>query len=227
MFTSSDYYLELIDRLIDQKHLLKHPFYRAWSCGKLSKECLLQYAIEYYKHVLAFPTYLSALHAHTEESDTRRHILQNLVDEEAGHPNHPELWRAFTVKLGASDEELDETPPSPAIAGLIATFRDLCQKGSVAQGIASLYAYESQIPAVCYSKIDGLRCHYGMNEPSSFEYFTVHIHADEEHAAVERRLLGQYLTADNGTEVLMAVDRTLDALNLFLTSLCDRYQVAA
>jgi pyrroloquinoline-quinone synthase len=36
-----------------------------------------------------------------------------------------------------------------------------------------------------------------MTEPQNYQYFTVHIEADREHAAAERDMLGQYLTDDN------------------------------
>ncbi len=30
--------VEVLDALIEKYHLLKHPFYQAWTAGKLSKE---------------------------------------------------------------------------------------------------------------------------------------------------------------------------------------------
>src|SRR5437764_663694 len=88
-------YLDTIDNDIAAKHLLKHPFYLAWTRGELSREALADYARQYYHHVAAFPTYLSAVHAHCEDQSARKQLLNNLIDEEAGSPNHPELWRAF------------------------------------------------------------------------------------------------------------------------------------
>ena len=56
-------YLDNIDNDIAQKHLLKHPFYLAWTRGELTRQALTDYARQYYHHVAAFPTYLSAVHA--------------------------------------------------------------------------------------------------------------------------------------------------------------------
>src|ERR1041384_1351032 len=84
-------HLDKIDSDIAEKHLLKHPFYLAWARGELSKEALIDYAKQYYYHVAAFPTYLSVVHAKCDDQPTRKQILQNLIDEEAGSPNHPEL----------------------------------------------------------------------------------------------------------------------------------------
>src|SRR6266480_2875026 len=72
-------HLDEIDKNIAAKHLLKHHFYLAWTRGELSREALTDYARQYYHHVAAFPTYLSAVHAHCEDQATRRQLLSNLV----------------------------------------------------------------------------------------------------------------------------------------------------
>src|SRR6266699_1233781 len=164
-------HLDKIDNDIAKKHLLKHPFYLAWTRGELSKEALADYARQYYYHVAAFPTYLSAVHAKCDDQATRKQVLSNLVDEEAGSPNHPELWKKFTGGLGVEDVDLANTPKEPETKSLIDTFRSVCGERSTTEGLAALYAYESQIPAICESKIDGLKKHYGFTDPKHFEYF--------------------------------------------------------
>lgn len=226
MITQTEVLLNELDCQIASKHLLNHPFYHAWSEGKLSRDCLKEYAIEYYHHVRAFPGYLSLLHAHTKDPETRRHIVQNLADEELGRPNHTELWEQFVLSLGATKEEIKNYLPNQEIQEVVANFRRLTGDGEVAEGLAALYAYESQIPAVSLSKIDGLKKFYGMTSPKDWEYFTIHIEADKEHAAVERKLLGNYLTADNFAQVKAAIQSVLDALWKFLSGLADRYELA-
>src|SRR2546428_13767981 len=91
-----------IDELVAERHLLKHPFYVAWTEGRLSLDTLQRYAEQYYNHVAAFPRYLSAIHAQTEDLKVRQHILDNLNDEEQGDKNHPELWLRFAEALGCT-----------------------------------------------------------------------------------------------------------------------------
>ncbi len=219
-------FLEDLDQQIQAKHLLNHPFYQAWSRGELSMACMKEYAREYYHHVKAFPTYLSALHARTEDPKARRMLLSNLIEEEAGSPNHPDLWKTFAMEVGASDEELAQHKPNAEIKHMINTFRKICSEQTLAEGVAALYAYESQIPAICISKIDGLKKFYGMSNPQGWEYFRVHIAADEEHAAEERRLLALHVNAANVQSVRAAVQKVLDSLWNFLTGLCHRYQIS-
>ena len=216
-------YLDSIDAQIAARHLLTHPFYLAWTRGELSRETLADYAGQYYKHVAAFPTYLSALHARCDDQPIRRHLLQNLIDEEAGEPNHPQLWRNFAQSLGVTSAQLDQVATWPETADLIVTFRDLCNRGDLAEGLAALYAYESQIPAVSESKIDGLVRHYHFTDPESYRYFTVHIEADKEHSAVERKLLEENIGPKNQEHITAAVDRALGALWELLSGVCRRH----
>jgi pyrroloquinoline-quinone synthase len=205
---------------------LKHPFYLAWTRGELSKEALADYARQYYQHVAAFPTYLSAAHAKCDDQSTRKELLNNLIDEEAASPNHPQLWLNFAEGLGVSARDAQNAQKWLETKNLIDTFRSVCRDGSTAEGLAALYAYESQIPAICESKIDGLKRHYGFADPKHYEYFSVHMEADRGHSAAEQRLLGQYIDNQNFESVRASVNRVLDALWEMLSGVCRRHAIA-
>jgi len=213
-----------IDNKIAAKSLLQHPFYIAWTKGMLSRETLADYAQQYYHHVAAFPTYLSAVHARTEDQPTRRMILANLMDEEAGSPNHPELWLMFAGSLGLTTEGIKAASLYPETQMLIDCFRNECGKGPV-EGLTALYCYESQIPAVSESKIAGLKEFYGMNDPKGLAYFKVHIEADKVHSAVERTCLESYITDSTFPSASLTADKTLGALYGMLDGVCDRHGI--
>jgi pyrroloquinoline-quinone synthase len=219
-------HLDRIGHDIAEKHLLKHPFYLAWMRGELSKDALTDYAKQYYHHVAAFPTYLSAVHSKCDDQPTRKQILSNLIDEEAGSPNHPELWVKFAEGLGVQDVDLSKTEKQPETKTLVDTFRSVCGDGSTAEGLAALYAYESQIPSICESKIEGLKRHYGFKNPEHYEYFSVHIEADREHSAAERKMLSAKIGNHNIDQVRTSVGRVLDALWEMLSGVCRRHPIA-
>jgi len=219
-------YLDKIDNDIAAKHLLKHPFYLAWTRGELSREALADYARQYYQHVAAFPTYVSAIHANCDDQSTRKELLNNLIDEEAGSPNHPELWLNFAEGLGVSARDCENTDKWAETKNLVDTFRSVCRDGSTAEALSALYAYETQIPAICESKIDGLKKHYGFADPKHYEYFTVHIGADREHSAAEQKLLGEQVGEDNFESVQASVSRVLGALWKMLSGVCRRHAIA-
>ncbi len=214
--------------LVEQKHLLKHPFYVAWTEGKLNRDQLKHYAIQYFQNVLAFPTYVSAVHFNTPHFGTsiavRQEILENLIEEERGVQNHPELWRRFAQALGAMDAELTETEALPTTTNLVSTFRQLCLESPFYAGLAALYAYESQIPAVATTKIDGLKRFYGMTNADEYRFFTVHQSADEAHSEAELKLVEQYAdTPEKQAEVLSVAAQAADALWQFLDGVYDAY----
>ncbi len=218
--------VEEINARVARQHLLQHPFYQAWSRGELTMEALRDYAAQYYHHVAAFPTYLSAVHAQTEDAAVRRQVLANLMDEEAGEPNHPELWIRFAESLGLKREDMKQTAQWPATRELIAGFRKCCGERGTGVGLAALYAYESQIPAVSEKKIEGLKEFYGFKDAEGYKYFTVHIEADREHAAVEAAQMAQVLEEGERGAALEAVGEVLGGLYGLLSAVCEKHGIA-
>ena len=186
--------------------------------GKLSKSMLREYAKQYYKHVAAFPQYLSALHSKIDNFDDRKLILQNLMDEENGDKNHIELWLNFGKALGLSNEEIRNTSAIQETKSFINHFKSVTKDKSIAEGVAALYAYESQIPSVSEEKINGLVNFYGVDTKQGLEYFKVHQQVDIEHSESEGKLIEKYaVDKDTKAKVLQAVDQTLDAYWSMLT----------
>ncbi len=218
--------LDAIDARVAERGLLRHPFYQRWTKGELTVPILQDYAKQYYRHVAAFPTYLSAVHSHTEDPATRKHILANLMDEEAGDPNHPELWLRFAEGLGVGREDVHATEPRAETSNLVEMLRSLCRDRGTAEGLAALYTYESQIPAVSESKIEGLQRFYGIEDSDTLAYFKAHVEADREHSAVERKLLEEHITEENRAAVLESVDKTLEVLWEMLSGISRQHELS-
>jgi pyrroloquinoline-quinone synthase len=207
-------FLAALDAVIAERHLLKHPFYQLWSRGELTLETLREYAISYYPHVAAFPTYVSGVHAGCEDPALRQELLENLIEEERGTENHPALWRKFAAALGAAASDLAVSPRTPEVAAAIAEFRRSTREGSTAEGLAALYAYESQIPEVSKTKREGLCAFYGIEEGDATRFFSVHEKADVWHRELEREALSRVADTPEAREkALDAARRCCDALN--------------
>jgi len=202
--------LESLDVLIAEHHLLKHPFYRAWSEGKLPKESLKLYAEQYYQHVRAFPENLKQLAGRSSGSLTKI-VNDNIEEELDATAPHPMLWRQFAESLGVSKAALDGARPLPGIAALLDTFDEVACEGTLMQAVASFYAYEAQVPETSAQKISGLRSFYNVNEPRALAYFGVHEEADVRHRAAWRGWLSSQKDEDH-FGVLCAAERTLKAL---------------
>lgn len=184
-----------LNQQLDQWHLLKHPFYQAWTAGSLTFDHLRTYACQYYHQVSAFPRYVSATHANCESLANRQVLLENLMEEEQGPNNHAALWLKFAASLGISETTVKNTTKFPETKQLIATFLSLCQS-SYAKGLGALYAYERQVPDVASSKIAGLKKHYGITAETSIKFFQVHIQSDVAHTQDTAALIQQLDTPD-------------------------------
>lgn len=218
----SDHTLGRIDALIDERHILHHPFYRAWQDGTLTPDALRRYAGQYYLHVRAFPTYISALHARCDDLSTRRALLRNLRDEEEGPDAHPALWLRFLEAVGGDAESAASADPLPETAEAVAGFRRAVGEGPPGRGLAALYAYESMVPEVAAEKMRGLAEHYGIEGSPATDYFEVHRTLDVEHAGETRKLLAARLSEhpEEAPEAERGAAMALDAVNGLLTGIC-------
>src|SRR6202040_3497005 len=192
--------LPQLDAAIATKNLLKHPFYQDWQAGKLSRKALQLYASQYYRHVEAFPAHLRVLAARTD-GDLRKLVEENLAEEEDPSGSHPKLWRDFAIALGVPEDDITYCPALPGTQAVVETFREICGDRPIAEAVAALYAYESQVPEIATTKIDGLKKFYGVTQPEGLAYFAVHEEADKGHRAAGRGGLGEH--ADGNEEEIL------------------------
>ena len=207
-----------IDSRVAERAMLSHPFYQAWTEGRLPLDTLRDYARQYFHHVEAFPRAVSAVHSACDDREGRRMLAENLAEEEgleAGKQDHASLWLMFACGLGESEDAVRSQRLNPETRALIDTFRKLSRQ-SYAAGLGALYAYESQFPGVAHAKIEGLIERYGISEESTLRFFRVHESADVEHSDVCRTLLDRLPEAQRG-EAIAAGEELAGALWNFLS----------
>ena len=207
-----------IDRKVADRAMLSHPFYQAWTEGRLPLNTLRAYARQYFHHVEAFPRAVSAVHSACPDRDGRRMLAENLAEEEgieAGKQDHATLWLMFACGLGENEDAIRGQQLNPETAALIETFRRLSRQ-SYAAGLGALYAYESQFPGVASAKIEGLIDRYAIADEPTLRFFRVHETADVEHSSVCRALLDRLPQADKA-EAVAAGEELAGALWNFLS----------
>lgn len=209
---------ERIDAAVAARAMLSHPFYQAWTEGRLTLGELAAYARQYFHHVEVFPQAVSRTHAECPDKEGRRMLAENLAEEEGlgeGKQDHAQLWLMFAEGMGADEAAVRAQVLNPETQGLIDTFRRLSRK-SYAAGLGALYAYESQFPGVAKAKIEGLEERYGVTDEKTLRFFKVHEEADVEHSAVCRELLDR-LPAVEQAEAAAAGEELAGALWSFLS----------
>src|SRR5437588_868158 len=164
-----------LEERIHKHDLLCHPFYKAWSAGKLTRDDLRAYAEDYYPHVEAFPGYLAQLGVRLEEGELRRAVLANMTDEEgredpSGEPerSHSKLWLDFVEGMGGN--RVSKRQPVGEVRTLIEWFQNVASEGTPEEALAAFYAYESQVPRVAQEKDRGLKDLYGGDERTRADF---------------------------------------------------------
>jgi pyrroloquinoline-quinone synthase len=219
--------IDELRRIIEARSLLKHPFYQAWQNGELRLEHLRGYAGQYWHHVLAFPQYVSAAHAICPDQGDRQELLENLIEEERGDENHPELWLRFAEGVGATRADVRGSAPLPETRALVDLYRDATSRRSFAEACAALFTYESQVPEVAKAKIAGLKQFFAIDEPRTLQFFEVHIGADEWHSEVGAQMVERHATDDaTRAAVLRTTRQCADALWSFLDGVHREYVAA-
>ncbi len=209
---------EAIDAKVNERSMLSHPFYQAWTEGRLPLDTLRAYARQYFHHVEAFSQAVSAVHSACPDRDGRRMLAENLAEEEGiedGKQDHATLWLMFACGLGEDESSVRSQQLNLETSALIETFRRLSRR-SYASGLGALYAYESQFPGVATAKIEGLIDRYGIADEATLRFFRVHATADVQHSAVCRSLLDRLSDADRA-EAVAAGEELAGALWNFLS----------
>lgn len=215
--TNNSFSTELVQKL-RKFHVLGHPYYQAWNEGTLPKESLQTYARQYFQHVDAFPRYVSAAHSQCVDRKSREILLENLIDEERGSENHPELWLRFAEGLGANRDDVKAEKCFPETRDLIESFFKNC-RSSAPEALGALFAYEHQIPEVAKTKIKGLVENYGITDSRTLSFFEVHQKADEYHTAAICEILDA-MPAEDQAKVEKSAEEMAEKLWNFLSGIC-------
>ena len=211
---------------LDKFHLLTHPFYQVyWNEGKLSREIIKDYAEQYYQHVKAFPRYISATHSICEDIEKRKILLENLQDEENPNADHPKLWKNFALAMGADPDKIEDVKREWFTNDMIENFFYQARK-SYAEGLASLYTYERQIPEIAETKIRGLKKFYGVTSKKGLEFFEAHKAADVIHRKECEKLLDA-LTEEEKDKAEKASMLTARYLWNFLSGMSSKHNLQA
>ena len=206
--------IQKIDVLIEERSLLKHPFYQTWSEGKLTQDALAVYSKEYYQMVKAIPRFMTPLLETAPES-----LYDELDFNRNEETNHIKLWTKFANALGVSTYDLEvyqgleET--TMAIEGLFSIMY------SFDTGSAAMYALEKEIPKISKTKLEGLAEYYDLTSFDATVYLKQHTEADIRHAQSWKNAI--HASSMDEQTLLNAANNSLACQNLLLDGCFETY----
>ena len=206
--------IQKIDQIIEERSLLKHPFYEMWSDGKLTQESLAGYSKEYFQLVKTVPEFMTPIIERAPNS-----VITELIENQQEESDHIKPWISFAGELGISEDELisysglDKTKKAVSdLSELMNTFDG---------GACAMYAFEKEIPKISQTKLDGLSEFYQITNDNATEYFKLHTEADIRHTASWKNIL-EKSNADTSSLIEIA-EKSVSAQNLLLDSCYDEY----
>ncbi len=206
--------IKKIDEMIEERSLLKHPFYQMWSDGKLTQESLAGYSKEYFQLVKAVPFFMTPIIEKAPNS-----VVSELIANQQEESDHVKPWINFAGELGVSEDELTSNTGLTKTRKAVSDLNELMN--TFEGGACAMYAFEKEIPKISQTKLDGLAEFYGMTSNEATEYFKLHTEADIRHAASWRNILENSSTDSNN--LLEIADKSISAQNLLLDSCYEEY----
>ena len=204
-----------IDELIEQKSLLKHPFYQMWRDGKLSMDSLAGYSKEYFQMVKAVPSFVDAIAKFAPET-----MIGEIRSNGAEESEHIQPWTDFAVSLGVQRDEIDNYTGLEKTNQAVSELSELMT--SFEGGAAAMYAFEKEIPKISHTKLDGLEKFYNITSDDATQYFRLHMEADIRHAATWQNIL-ENIPEEKHSDLIEIAEKSLSAQNHLLDSCYESY----
>jgi pyrroloquinoline-quinone synthase len=193
-----------IEQARERWNVLRHPFYRRWSAGELSRDELARYSGQYRHAVQA----IAALSEAAADAAPERPELQRHAAEER---DHVALWDGFVESAGGCAADA----PTPETVECVRTWSvsGAPHPGGddLLVGLVKLYAIESGQPEISRIKRQGLVDRYGFADGPETAYFRLHEQRDTEHAAQARELIEELASRDDEDELVAGAEAVLRA----------------
>jgi pyrroloquinoline-quinone synthase len=190
-----------LDTVASRHDVLRHPFYRRWSAGELTREELAVYAGQYHHAVVALADAAEAAAAKAHEPAVREQLEGHAAEER----EHVALWESFTRAVGGRTD----ASPAPETAACAHAWAGAADR-PLLPSLVALYAVEAAQPAISQTKRAGLAEHYGI-EGDGAAYFALHETLDVHHAEAGRALIEQRADSADEPALVAEAERVLAA----------------
>jgi pyrroloquinoline-quinone synthase len=212
-----DFIRDLVARIEKRRTFGGHPLWLAIADGKLRREQLQRFAVQFFLQVREFPRAVSAMHANCPFLEERRELAESVYEEETGRLSgcnqpHPELFIRFGEAIGLARADMIDGRPLAGTRALIDWFELSTKQRSFIEAAAAInLAAEGQVPGAFGPMARRLQQHYGLSR-EAVEFWDVHEVADAEHSDVGDHIVVRFATdAATQARVRDALQHSLDA----------------
>ena len=209
---------DLVARIQARRTFGSHPLWLALADGKLSREHLKLFAVQFFLQVREFPRAVSAMHANCPFPEERMKLAESIYEEEHGAAS-----RAATCPTRSSSSASARPSASRArrwstaarflpTRSLIDWFELSSKQRSFIEAAAAMnLAAEGQVPGAFGPMARRLQENYGLSR-EAVEFWDLHEKADAEHSEVGDNIVVRHATdAATQARVRDALQHSLDA----------------
>lgn len=182
-----------------------HSFLKRFSTEKLTLGQIQTFGLQHYQLVKIFVNYMTNLLPKIPDKDAAD-LFRLVFDDEFGQHtifrSHPALYRNFLKSLGLEDADWGRVKQLPETAQYIDDHLQQTRDEDFLFGLGIVGpAHEFAIPTMFEYLIAGFQRNTALTE-EQFEYFTMHIIEDKEHAIVFNKLIVRHVESETGQRLL-------------------------
>jgi pyrroloquinoline quinone (PQQ) biosynthesis protein C len=203
-------FLDELRNIVRERDLEEHPLVARIEHGEASREGLKRLAVQWCRWAVRSTGFRGYLYAKVVEGAwqdpqeaLRRMIVQGILEEETHStygPPHRELPPLLARALGATEEEIQGTPPIPEIVRVQNWIYRVARREHPAVALAAGgVGMEEPFSRVAGRLAKALRHIYGLSE-EAVGFFSVHAVADVEHGEIAYRAVRDYARTESEQE---------------------------
>jgi pyrroloquinoline quinone (PQQ) biosynthesis protein C len=211
----------------DERYVADHPFTKAIATGKVSREGIVGYLGQFCVYVERggkawLPWLMGNIPIGLEFRQAKNSMLDNLYGEFRTPADHVDLLLEMASKsFGADPDELYHSTLLPETMAFLRVEEHYARDTSWLEGIVALgFGLETQSPSYFTQIRDGLKEHYGLQDPF---YYDMHIKADVERGDNIEVLIRAYTKPEDREAVWKAAAESIDAYQLWHDGLYRAY----
>jgi pyrroloquinoline-quinone synthase len=146
---------EKVDYILNHR-ALEHPFFNHYAKNGLPSEKSRTLYLETLHYFKFLPFYICGIAGLTRDENILRFIAFNATDELGESYSHSDMYRAFMIKKGITEQEIRDYRPLPSTVALNEGIRTLYSTGPVSRALGALFADETLSASLVSKYNDGL-----------------------------------------------------------------------
>ncbi len=199
---SPEEFIDLMGSIAEERWAgIHHPLVKLFLEGKLSKEQIKTWAIQEYWFYKG-PSYWSAAEAANAPTLLDQQILMDPLVTEMGtgdKESHVTLYMKYCKALGASEEEVLNTPLLPGTVSAVMEFYNICKFLPLPEALAAEKIAGENVNKIRHEKyVEAYQKYYPFVPKDAMIFHAEHVEEDVGHTQIGQYLVKKYSTSKEG-----------------------------